>query len=135
MARMAAFWVLAILIFYGCTSLRRELSAFFPDALGPAINGMRVPILGMDLSPALLIAGLTLAASVWLLHRLLDTPAKADLLIETEAELKKVTWPSMNDAVQGSVVVIITVLFLMAFLAGADWFIGNIARMILLGKS
>jgi len=132
---MAAFWLLAVLIFYGCTSLRRELSAFFPDSLGKAINDLRVPVLAMDLSPALIISALTLGAGIWLLHRILDQPAKADLLIETEAELKKVTWPSMNDAVHGSVVVIVTVLFLMAYLAGADWFIGNFARLILLGRS
>ena len=35
----------------------------------------------------------------------------------------------------GSAVVIFTVLFLMFYLAGADWFIGNIARLILLGRA
>lgn len=135
MARMAAFWLLAVLIFYGCTSLRRELSTFFPDSLGAPIGGLRIPVLGLDLSPALLIAGLVLAAGVWLLKRYLDRPDKADLLIDTESELKKVTWPTFNEALHGSTVVIACVVFLMFFLAGADWFIGRLARVILLGHS
>ena len=135
MVRMAAFWSLAVLIFYGCTSLRRELSSFFPDSLGAPIAGIRIPVLGMDLSPALLVAGLVLGVSIWLLHRFLDRPERADLLIETEAELKKVTWPTFDEAMHGSAVVIFCVLFLMFYLAGADWFIGNIARLILLGRA
>ena len=117
MVRMAAFWTLAILIFYGCTSLRRELATFFPDSLGARIADIRIPILGLDLTPALLIAGLVLGLSIWLLYRFLDRPDKADLLIETEAELKKVTWPAFDEAVQGSAVVICAVLFLMCYLA------------------
>ena len=54
MVRMAAFWSLAILIFYGCTSLRRELATFFPPSV--AIGGSASSVLGMDFTPALVVA-------------------------------------------------------------------------------
>ena len=133
MVRMAAFWSLAILLFYGCTSLRRELTAFFPS-MAQSIGGIRIPILGIDLSPAFLIAALVLGTGLWLLSRILERPKTADLLIDTEGELKKVTWPSLDETIQGSVVVIVCVLFLMGYLAGVDWFVGRLARVILLGS-
>ena len=130
MARMAAFWVLAILIFYGCVSLRRELAGF-SDALAAPVGG--VSLLGFDLSPAALIAGLVLGTSLWLLYRWQNKPKNADLLIETESELRKVTWPSLDEAIQGSVTVIVCVLVLMAYLAGADWLLARWARLVLIG--
>ena len=134
MVRMTAFWVLATLIFYGCSSLRAELSSYWPVSLGTAINGMRVPILSLDFSPALIISALVLAVSVWLLYRWEQKPKNADLLIETEAELRKVYWPTIEEAFNGSWAVLLTVVFLMAFLAGADYVLGNVFTVILTGS-
>ena len=133
MARMAAFWVLAILIFYGCMSLHTALSSA-SDSLATPIGGVRLPILGADLSPAFLISVLVLGTGLFLLNRWQNTPKNADLLIETEQELRKVTWPSIDETIQGSVTVIVCVLILMFFLAGADWVLGKWARIILLGR-
>ncbi|MCP3919153.1 MAG: preprotein translocase subunit SecE [bacterium] len=132
MARMAAFWTLAILIFYGCASLRNELVVRF-SSLGVPIGGVRIPVLGLDLTPALLIAGLILGASLWLLYRWQNKPKNADLLIDTESELRKVTWPTLEEAINGSIVVIFCVLFLMGFLAGTDYVLGELAKIVLLG--
>jgi len=41
-----------------------------------------------------------------------------------------VTWPTIEEAINGSIVVVICVLFLMAYLAGADWLLGRWARML-----
>jgi preprotein translocase SecE subunit len=131
MARMAAFWTLAALIFYGCNALRGELVARF-DALGrPLIASMpRLSLLGVDFNAAFLIAALIFGVSVWLIYRWIETPKNADLLIETEAELRKVTWPTGKEVINASVVVVVSVLFLMAFLAGADVLLARIARVI-----
>jgi len=138
LTRMAAFWSLAILIFYGCWSLREELSTRFPGAegkpvLGQPILGIRIPVVGMDVTPALLIATLVFAAAIVALHRWQQTPKVADLLIETESEMRKVTWPTFSEAVNSSLVVIVCVAFLMAFLAGADWLLGTWTTRLLTG--
>ena len=134
MARMATFWVLAILIFYGCYSLRIELAGRFDVSLGAKLwEGGRIPILGVDVTGALLIAAVVFIAGMVLLYRWAEKPKIADALIETESELRKVTWPTLPEAVNSSVVVIITVLILMAILAGADWVLGKWVSRILTG--
>ena len=132
MARMAAFWTLAVLFFYGCSSLRELLVSQFPSSLGEPIAG-RIPVLGLELSPALLIAGAVLAVALFLLYRWEETPKNADLLIETEQELRKVSWPTLDEAITGSWTVVITVVFLMSFLFFADLLLTRIANFVLRG--
>lgn len=134
-ARLSAFWTLALLVFYGCTSLREQLAGY--GALNkPLVDSMpKIPVLGLQLDPGLLIVVAVLAASIWLLYRVLEKPRNADLLIDTENELKKVTWPTTQEAVNSSFVVLGTVVFLMAFLAGADWVLGRWTMYLLTGST
>ena len=136
LTRLAAFWSLAILIFYGCTSLYDTLVGAFEWAARPFFSGFpRIPVLDLTLNPALLITCAVLAASCYALFRWLNTPKIGDLLIETESEMRKVTWPSLQEAINSSVVVIVCVVFLMAFLAGADWLLGQWTSYLLTGGS
>lgn len=131
MARMAAFWTLTALLFYGCTALRSELVARSTALSRPLIASMpTVPPLGLDFNLALLIVAPLFCLGLWLLYRWIEAPKNADLLIETEAELRKITWPTAKEVVNASVVVVVSVLFLMAFLAGADVLLARIARVI-----
>lgn len=130
---MAAFWSLAILIFYGCLSLRAELAGRFADSMGARLwEGGRIPVIGVDVTPAFLIALVVFAGAMILLYRWTESPKIADALIETESELRKVTWPTVPDAVQASVTVVLVVLVLMAILAGADYLLGRIVSRLLL---
>jgi preprotein translocase SecE subunit len=135
LARLIAFWSLAALVFYGCVSLRATLSSAFGGKLGaPLIAGMKqIPVLGLNFNAALLITGAVLGVAWYYLYRWQQTPKIADLLIETESELRKVTWPTVPEAVNSSLVVIACVLFLMAFLAGADFVLGRWTTMLLTG--
>lgn len=134
LARMASFWTLAAMVYYGCASLREELPGFFPALGRPLFSGFtEIPVLGVRLDAAFLIALLLFVGGVWLLYRWLEKPKNADLLIETEAELRKVTWPTMKEVVNASIVVIVSVLFLMAFLAGADIVLARVAGVLLGG--
>lgn len=127
LARMATFWSLAILIFYGCTSLRAELAGRFSEALGQRLwEGGRIPVIGVDLTPAFLIALVVFAAAMILLYRWTESPKIADQLIDTESELRKVTWPTLSEAGRDSVVVIVCVVVLMVLLAGYDALISRV---------
>lgn len=132
-ARLTAFWSLAILVFYGATSLRTELVSQ-AESLAKPLGGIRIPVLGIDLSPAFLAAAVVFGIGMFFLTRWLERPRQADLLIETESELKKVTWPSLEETINGSVVVILCVVFIMVYLAGADWLLGRWAKIILIGS-
>ena len=129
LARMGAFWSLAFMAFFGCSSLENELSGRF-DSLGSEL-GVRLPILGIELTGAFLIATVLFAGLMFFIYRWTERPKTADLLIDTEAELHKVTWPSGQEVVNSSVVVVVSVLFLMAFLAFTDWFIGRVTSVLL----
>ena len=129
MARMTAYWSGTIFLFYGCVSLFREMSRSVQ--LSQAVGGIEIPVLGMDLSPSLLIAAVVFMGGAYLFFRWVERPKQADLLIETEAEMKKVTWPSLSETMSGSITVILTVLVLMAILALFDMALGNVATKIL----
>jgi len=50
---------------------------------------------------------------------------------ETQQELKKVTWPTWNELWQAATVVIIVTFLTSAFIAGVDFCISNILRMLI----
>lgn len=132
MVRMAVFWSSAALALFGCTSLHTLLASSFSSLAAP-IGGIRIPVFGVDLTPAFLITTGLLAVLAFVLYRWQQQPKTADLLIETEAELKKVTWPTLNEVINSSIVVIVFVLVLMGYLAGTDYLLGNLFTRILLG--
>ena len=134
MARMAAFWSLAFLLLFGCTTLH-TLLATRVDSLGRELGGLVIPIVSVKVNGSFLITGGLFLAGMIVLHRWQQQPKVADLLIETEAELRKVTWPTMQQVINSSAVVIICVLILMGYLAGADFVLGRVVARLLLGGS
>ncbi|MDE0896509.1 MAG: preprotein translocase subunit SecE [Planctomycetota bacterium] len=132
MVRMGAFWTLALLFLYGCMALNQTLYTFV-DSLKSDMG--QIPILGWSLTGAFVISTATFVIGFILLFRWHQTPKVADLLIETESELQKVTWAKMPEVINSSVVVIGFVLFLMAFLAGSDMVLSRIFDYILLGRT
>ena len=137
MARLIAFWTLAVLVFHGSMSLNETLIGRFEGALAsPLIAGFpRIPVMGTDLTGAFLISAVVCLASLTVLFRFLEKPKYADLLIDTESELRKVTWPTMQEVLNSSIVVILCVMFLMGFLAASDWFLARVTQVILFGGS
>ena len=127
---MGAFWTLALLFLYGCMSLNVTLYAFV-DSMQSSIG--KIPILGWSLTGAFLVSTGIFIVGFILLFRWHQTPKVADLLIETESELQKVTWARMPEVINSSIVVIGFVLFLMAFLASSDIVLSKISGYILNG--
>lgn len=144
-ARMFAFWTISILIIYGATRLAPWLRTrdwgwlavnstyarnwFDLNLLGRADG--RIPILGFYTSHAnFIVVGIVLLF-LWWWHRFLTKPKYADLLIDTETELKKVTWPSWPETWGSTMVVIGTVVFLLLFLAVVDTVLGQVFQFLL----
>ena len=133
-ARMGAFWTLALLYLYGCMALKQTLFNFMEGLRPPLIDGFATfPILGWTLNGAFLISMVLFLGGFYLLWAWHQTPKVADLLIETESELQKVTWAKWDEVVNTSLVVIGFVLFLMAFLAGSDIVLARVFDRILNG--
>lgn len=136
LARLVVFWVLALFAFFGCYAFYNEvLRNYFESLREPLVPAMKkLPILGIEFNGAFLIALVLFLVAAWLLLRWLQRPKIADLLIETESEMRKVTWPTLSEAMNSSIVVIVCVLFLMVYLAGADWLLGQWATRVLTGS-
>ena len=58
------------------------------------------------------VPGILLAAGLWVGYRLVNWPRFADFLIAVEAEMNKVTWPSKDELIRASIVVMFTIFFL-----------------------
>lgn len=132
-ARMAAFWSVVLLLLFGCHFLHSQLVAL--ESLAKPIAGIRIPVVGIDLNGAFLISGALFVAGVIWIQRWQRQPKTADLLIDTEAELRKVTWPSGQQVINASIVVVVTVVLIGAFLAGADYVLARIMKYLVLGEA
>jgi len=131
LSRMAAFWSVVLLLLFGCNFLYDILVGM--DSMGSAIGGIRIPVVSVDLNGAFIVSAVLFLVGVLVIRHWQQKPNVADLLIDTESELRKVTWPTMDEVTNSSIVVIVCVLVMGAFLAGADYLLGEFMRRLILG--
>lgn len=133
-ARMVAFWALVLLVAYGCFhggGLAELLNRWLGDANPTFIDPF--PLLGtLRLSTCIALG--VLVAVGFALGILLNKPRIADALIDTEAEMHKVTWPTWGETWQGTVAVAAMVLVLFLFLTVVDLAMTQVMEM-LMGRS
>lgn len=119
LTRGIGFLLCSILWMYGCRTFYFFLH--WPWATGKMMEDV-IPIINQPLNPAFIIScGLFVAGElviIWFVNR----PKLGTLLIETETEMKKVTWPSWGESFNSSLVVLVAVIFFMIFLGAADIF-------------
>ena len=129
--RMAAFWSVIFFVGFGCNFLHGLLIR--SPSLRAPIQGIRIPVVGVDLSPAFLVTSLVFCACLFSVYRWQQKPKVADLLIDTEAELKRVSWPKGEEVWNASVVVVLSVIILGVLLAVADMFLFRLMRYLIIG--
>ena len=129
--RMAAYWLLLFIAWAGLYKFR-----FWMDGLGAwaqtNIVPGNIPYIQTPLTISVLVSWIILPiVSAVGLYKFLNKPKVADLLIETEAELRKCTWPTLEETWRAAVVVVITVVVIGLFLAGSDFVLSKIFRFII----
>jgi preprotein translocase SecE subunit len=132
-ARATAFWSLAGFAFFAGQRFHlwsQRFEFFEKDLLGAEI-----PVLSLLVTPSLIGGVVIFSLAVWGALRLLNTPKVADLLIDTELEMKKVTWPSFDEARKASFIVIACVVVLTGFLLLADFGLERFFFDVLYGGS
>jgi preprotein translocase SecE subunit len=129
-ARMLAFWAVLLLVAYGCFhsgGLVSVLDRYMGDSNPVLVDPF--PLLGrLRVSTCIVLGALLLVGVV--LHAILQRPKVADALIETEAEMQKVTWPSWGEAWQGTMAVTIMVVVLFLFLSAVDLLLLKAMQML-----
>ncbi len=105
--RQATFASLAIVIALGMLRLMQTLEASYPQY--PQLR--------------FILPGVLFAIGCWVSYRLVNYPSFADFLIAVEAEMNKVSWPTRNELIRSSLVVLIVIFVLAAvlFLFDAFW--------------
>ena len=119
-ARTTSFIVLGALTVFGCQTAYYWLLSFKGSFLGKDLAGGDLPVLSVPLTPALLIATAVAVLLVVLMYRFLNQPKPADMLIDSETEMRKCTWPSWDETFTSSLVVVVVMIFFMGLLAAMD---------------
>ena len=124
--RIIALIACFFLVLWGGHSLWTYLQGF--PALTKQI--LAVPHTGLQIDLALIIAVVValvgLAGVTWVFNR----PRMVDLLVETEAEMKKVSWPSRQEAWNSAVIVVVTVIVLMSLLFAYDFVVNAVLKQL-----
>lgn len=71
-----------------------------------------------------------LALNAWFSYRVVNYAKFADFLIQVEAEMRKVSWPSKDELLRSSIVVIVVMLLLTILLFGYDIILQFLFRKI-----
>ena len=117
-----------VLLLYGCYKAYWWLHGFVWS--GTAIAGMEIPGFGTPLSTGLLITVALVVASALLVFYALNRPDLADLLIETESEMRKVTWPTLEEAKNSSLVVVVCVVIMALLITVFDMSLHWVFRLV-----
>ncbi|MCB9887860.1 MAG: preprotein translocase subunit SecE [Planctomycetes bacterium] len=132
-ARMLAFWGLTLLVMYGCFysgGLVSVLDRWLGDANTTYVDPF--PLLGKLKTSSLIALGVLVAVAFGF-HLIMARPKVADALVETENEMRKVTWPTWGEAWQGTMAVTAMVVVLFLFLTGVDLMLITVMEMLMPG--
>jgi preprotein translocase subunit SecE len=119
-----------------CPKCRAELTEQkIPAWTGRPWPWGEVGFLGVriDVRNSITIAAGVMALAVWVIFRTLHWAKVAEFLIETEGELRRVSWPARKEFVGASLVVMILSAALSGFLFGVDWLLSEMLRRLKIG--
>jgi len=132
-SRGIAFWLLTGLAYFGCRTLYFFLHWEWAKE---NLLSEKMPVLDIPLNWALIISvAVFLVVTGFIMSRVVNRPKMGDLLVETETEMKKVTWPSWDDAFNSSLVVLVGVIFFMILLGFSDVILNQIFSKFIFGPS
>jgi preprotein translocase SecE subunit len=77
-----------------------------------------------------IVPGIILLAFLWAAWFVANRMGTTDFIIETETEMKKVTWPTTREIVGATVVVVIVVVVLGAFMFGVDQLLEKVFKLV-----
>lgn len=123
--------LLAALYLFGCVGFYYTAKHWWGDALAKPIAGLSLPLVDQPLNGAFLGATALFLSLVFVTAGIMNKAKNADLMIETESELQKVTWPSWNETVNASIVVIFTTILMALLLFIFDFVLRRIVDFVL----
>jgi preprotein translocase SecE subunit len=124
LARLAAYAIGIVLIAFGVLRFFATINVPNENVLVPGL-----PLLG-DLSVYKVVSLVLLVAALIGLHLLLNRPRSVDLLIETEQEMKKVSWPTLPEVWNATLVVVLVTVLLAVTMYGFDLALSRLFKLV-----
>ncbi len=126
-ARGLAYLLGGGLVLFGAISLFA-----FINRQGQFVWVSDVPVIG-QISLYNVVATASFALGLLILHLFLNRPSFVDLLIDTELEMRKVSWPTKKEVQNATIIVVFVTVLLAVMLYGFDWLLQLIFKLILGG--
>jgi preprotein translocase subunit SecE len=126
-ARQVTFAALAVALLIGVWRLSQLLPIWFGGGAASGAGGLGGIDLGVLRLGVPIVLGLL---ALWFSVRIVNVPRFADFLISVESEMTKVSWPSKDEVIRSSAVVIFLIFALAAILAGYDLFWWSVLRSL-----
>lgn len=124
-ARGLAYLMSGGIVLYGAIALYATI-----NRPGANVYVSKLPVIG-DLSLYKLIAVAAFGIGLLLAHLFLNRATLVDLMIDTEQEMRKVSWPSRAEVQSSSVVVVVVTFILAMVLFGFDNLLQWLFRLVL----
>lgn len=122
--RRVAFWALVALIVWGGQSFYSWIYSYkfarTPLFGGDPNDAYLIPVLDQRFNIGFVLSWMLTLGAIFGVWKFLNRPKSGDFMIDTDSELKKVTWPSWKDAWNSSVIVLVFVALLAVFLLASD---------------
>ena len=130
LARLSTWLIVLLAIILGCVELYSWIYSKNDGPLYDLEVFWSLPLLGVPLSwKFLLCAGIGVGL-IWLVRLYLLKPSTVDTLIETEMELKKVSWPTKDESMNATWVVVLVTLLLTVTLSVFDGILRAVFDMV-----
>jgi len=129
--RVTALGCLASLVLYGAYAFYQippTTSPWWQDLWTVEVFGKGLALKPILFPSAGIFVGVMAAA-----YLLLNRPRWADFLIETEGEIRKVSWPPKKEYVGSAVVVVVVVTVISFFLWGVDSLLSRVMQWVGIG--
>lgn len=121
LARLIVWVLLLFTVFLGCAELYSWIQDPRSDtALIPLAVFHKLPILGVPLSWKFVLCTFIFVGALWLTKRYMTKPSLVDTLIETEMEMRKVSWPTREESLNATWVVIFVTVAITGLLFSFD---------------
>ena len=120
--RLTAWVAILIALALGCAELYTWIQDPLTDtSLIPGVELFEdLPFFGTKFSWKFVLCIAIFVAGLWLVRRVLTKKSTVDALIETEQELRKVSWPTKDESINATGVVILVSVLLTAALFSFD---------------
>lgn len=116
-ARTTAYLLLCLLVLFGAWRLHATFNDPGAWVGTPLVD--RLPLIG-GLTPMKIIAAGVFLIGMLLVHLVLNKASMADLLIDTEQEMRKVSWPSWPEVKSATLIVVLVTFVMGMALFGFD---------------